>query len=87
LQCFFNDRSFHLEWLLPAKAAALALRIDYRTNMDANRSSSRSAPADLPGAVYDRQGGLWFTNNGYYVVLSHSHQLSEQAARIIVGKL
>jgi hypothetical protein len=61
--------------------------IDYRTNMDANRSSSRTAPADLPGAFYDRQGGLWFTKNGYYVVLSHSHQLSEHAARIIVGKL
>ena len=61
--------------------------IDYRTNSNANRSSSRTAPADLPGAFYDRQGGLWFTKNGYYVVLSHSLKLSEQAARIIVGKL
>jgi hypothetical protein len=61
--------------------------IDYRTNMEGNRSSSRTAPADLPGAFYDRQGGLWFAKNGYYVVLSHSHQLSEPAARIIVGKL
>ena len=61
--------------------------IDYKANMDGNRSSLRTAPADLPGAFYDRQGGLWFTKNGYYVVLSHSQKLSEQAARIIVGKL
>ena len=61
--------------------------IDYTSNMRGNRSASRMAPTDLPGAFYDRQGGLWFTKNGYYVTLEQSHVLSEKAAHIIVGKL
>jgi hypothetical protein len=61
--------------------------IDYTSNMHGNRSTSRTAPTNLPGAFYDRQGGLWFTKNGYYVTLEHSHELSEKAAHIIVGKL
>ncbi len=61
--------------------------IDYTSNLNGNHSTSRTAPADLPGAFYDRQGGLWFTKNGYYVTLEHSHELSEKAAHIIVGKL
>jgi hypothetical protein len=60
---------------------------DYNTNKDGNRSSSRTAPSDLPGAFYDKQGGLWFAKDGYYVVVSGSHKLVEQAARVIAAKV
>jgi hypothetical protein len=62
-------------------------KIDYDTNNGGNRSTSRTAPSDLPQAFYDKQGGLWFTKNGYYVVVSGSHKLLEQVARIIAAKL
>lgn len=62
-------------------------KADYDTNQNGNRSSSSTAPSDLPGSFYDRQGGLWFAKNGYYAVISGSHKLTEQAARVIVAKL
>ena len=62
-------------------------KADYETNQNGNRSSSHTAPSDLPGAFYDRQGGLWFAKNGYYAVISGSSKLVEQAARLIVAKL
>jgi hypothetical protein len=62
-------------------------QIDYDSNKEGNRSSSYTAPADLPGAFYDKQGGLWFTKNGYYVVVSGSHDVDEKLARAIAAKL
>jgi hypothetical protein len=62
-------------------------QIDFQTNRDGNRSTSHTAPNDLPQAFYDKQGGLWFEKNGYYVVVSGKSALREAAARIIVGKL
>ncbi len=69
------------------------LQIGYQTEMDhhvnagGNRSTTHAAPADLPGAFYDRQGGLWFAKNGYFVVLAGKSALIEQAARLILAKL
>ncbi len=60
---------------------------DYDLNRDGNRSTEKSAPADLPGAFYDKQGGLWFAKNGYYVVVVGRHALREPAARAIAAKL
>jgi hypothetical protein len=62
-------------------------KIDYDTNSTGNRSTTRKAPADLPGAFYDGQGGLWFTKNGYYVVVSGRAALREPVARLLAGKL
>ena len=61
-------------------------QIDYDSNQQGNRSSSKTAPADLPGAFYDQQGGLWFAKNGYYVVVSGS-ALDEKLAGVINAKL
>jgi hypothetical protein len=61
--------------------------IDYQANQDGNHSTSRADPTDLPGAFYDRQGGLWFTKNGYYVVISGESAFRDKAARLIAGKL
>jgi hypothetical protein len=60
---------------------------DYRMNDDANRSTSRVAPSDLPGAFYDAQGGLWFAKDGYYVVIAGRNTYKEHVAHIVVGKL
>jgi hypothetical protein len=62
-------------------------QMDYRTNSEGNRSTSRQAPIDLPGAFYDKQGGLWLSKNGYYVVVSGKSDLREPVARIIAKKL
>lgn len=62
-------------------------QVDYNFNQSGNRSSSHTAPADLPNAFYDQQGGLWFAKNGYYLVISGSHALNEKIARIIIAKL
>jgi hypothetical protein len=61
--------------------------IDYDANSSGNRSTSRKAPSDLPGAFYDKQGGLWFATKGYYVVVSGRSALREPVARLIVKKL
>jgi len=63
------------------------LQVDYATNNETNRSKTRQAPTDLPGAFYDGQAGLWFSKNGYYVVVSGKAALREAAARIILKKL
>jgi hypothetical protein len=60
---------------------------DYDANSQGNRSTKRKTPSDLPGAFYDKQGGLWFTKNGYYVVVSGRSALREPVARIIVKRL
>jgi hypothetical protein len=39
------------------------------------------------GAFYDKQGGLWFTKNGYNVVVAGGSTYVEKTARIIAGKL
>ena len=62
-------------------------KIDYDGNNSGNRSTSRQAPSDLPGAFYDKQGGLWFTTKGYYVVVSGKSALREPVARLIAKKL
>jgi hypothetical protein len=62
-------------------------QMDYTTNNDGNRSKSKQAPADLPGAFYDKQGGLWLSKNGFYVVVSGKSELREPVARIIAKKL
>ncbi len=62
-------------------------RMDYEVNGGGNRSKKRQAPADLPGAFYDAQGGLWFTRNGYYVTVVGKSSVAEQAARLILAKL
>lgn len=62
-------------------------QMDYNTNQDGNRSKEKQAPADLPGAFYDKQGGLWLSKNGYYVVVSGKRELREPVARIIAKKL
>src|SRR5215475_5723719 len=58
---------------------------DYDVNSSSNRSKTRQAPSDLPGAFYDAQGGLWFTKNGYYVVVSGRSALREPVARLLAG--
>lgn len=62
-------------------------KADYDLNTRGNRSSSHQAPADVPGAFYDKQGGLWFAKNGYFVVVSGRSELTESVARLIVAKL
>src|SRR5215469_15234485 len=62
-------------------------KVDYDTNSSGNRSNTRQAPADLPGAFYDGQGGLWFAKNGYYVVVSGRAAFREPVARLLAGKL
>jgi hypothetical protein len=63
------------------------VKIDYTTNQSGNMSAAHAAPSDLPGAFYDKQGGLWFNKNGYYVVVSGGSRFVEQAASIIAAKL
>ncbi len=60
---------------------------DYRFNHDGNQSTSRKAPADLPGAFYDQQGGLWFAKNGYYVVVTGASAFKEPVSHVVAGKL
>jgi hypothetical protein len=60
---------------------------DYDLNGPGNRSTTRQAPTDLPGAFYDDQGGLWIAKNGYYVVVSGRQAFREPVARLIAGKL
>jgi hypothetical protein len=62
-------------------------KIDYDANRGGNQSTSHQAPTDLPGAFYDRQGGLWFTKNGYFVVVSGKSKLREPVAKILAAKL
>lgn len=62
-------------------------KADYDGNKSGNRSTTRQAPTDLPGAFYDAQGGLWIAKNGYYVVVSGKQAFREPAARLIAGKL
>jgi hypothetical protein len=62
-------------------------QLDYDANKAGNRSTSNQAPTDLPGAFYDRQGGLWLSKNGYYVVVSGKSALREPVSRIIAKKL
>ncbi len=59
---------------------------DYDTNRTGNLSTSRTSPSDLPGAFYDGQGGLWFTKNGYYVVIAGRDMYKERVAHIIEAK-
>lgn len=61
--------------------------MDYDTNHDGNQSTSRTAPSGLPGAFYDKQGGLWFTMKGYYVVIAGRDMYKERVAKIIIAKL
>jgi hypothetical protein len=60
---------------------------DYQANKDGNHSTSHADPTDLPGGFYDKQGGLWFTKNGYYVVVSGESKFADPAARLIATKL
>ena len=62
---------------------------DYDMNSSGNRTADRQAPSDLPGAFYDRQGGLWFATHGYYIHLDGlgSSKFMEPAARVVAGKL
>lgn len=60
---------------------------DYKFNRDGNHSTEHPDPTDLPGAFYDRQGGLWFARNGYYVRIAGSSKLDESAAHVIAAKL
>jgi hypothetical protein len=62
-------------------------KVDYDMNHDSNRSTDRQAPAGLPGAFYDRQGGLWLAKDGYYVVLNGSQALIEKASPVVAAKL
>ncbi|HMF15184.1 MAG TPA: hypothetical protein VKE94_22875 [Gemmataceae bacterium] len=62
-------------------------KADYDTNSTGNRSASRQAPTALPGAFYDKQGGLWIAKNGYYFVVSGRQAMREPVARLIAGKL
>ncbi len=62
-------------------------KVDYDANSNGNRSKTHQAPADLPGAFYDGQGGLWIAKNGYYVVLAGKSALREPIARLLAGKL
>jgi len=61
--------------------------VDYQSNHDTNLSTTRKSPADLPGAFYDKQGGLWFTVKGYDVVVGGSDRFKEKIAHLLVGKL
>ncbi len=63
------------------------MKIDYEANQSGNRSTEHQAPSDLPGAFFDRQGGLWFTKNGYFVVVSGKSKFREPVAKILVAKL
>ncbi len=60
--------------------------IDYQTNQTSNRDASKAAPADLPGAFYDGQGGLWFAKDGYYVSIG-ANDLAEKLASAMAAKL
>jgi hypothetical protein len=60
--------------------------IDYQTNQTGNRDVSKTAPADLPGAFYDGQGGLWFAKDGYYVSIG-ANNLAEKLASALAAKL
>lgn len=60
---------------------------DYHFNQDGNRSTSRRAPVDLPGAFYDQQGGLWISKNGYYVAITAGHDIDHKIASLIAAKL
>jgi hypothetical protein len=62
-------------------------KADYDANNNGNRSKTHQAPADLPGAFYDGQGGLWIAKNGYYVVLAGKSALREPIAKLLAGKL
>ncbi len=63
------------------------VKADYDLNSSGNRSTDHQAPGDLPGAFYDKQAGLWFVKNGYYVVVSGRSELREPVARVIAAKL
>ncbi len=60
---------------------------DYQTNRDANHSAEHPDPPDLPGAFYDKQGGLWFAKDGYYVNIEGGSRLREPLARALAAKL
>ncbi len=60
---------------------------DYQMNQTGNRSTDHQAPADLPGAFYDAQGGLWFAKDGYYVVIAGRSTYKEPVAHIVAGKI
>lgn len=62
-------------------------KADYDTNSTGNRNTKPPAPTDLPGAFYDKQGGLWIAKNGCYVVVSGRQAMREPVARLIAGKL
>jgi hypothetical protein len=62
-------------------------KVDYDANSTGNRSTEHQAPTDLPGAFYDRQGGLWFAKNGHFVVVSGKSKLREPVAKILAAKL
>jgi len=36
-------------------------QMDYTSNKESKQSKSKQAPTDLPGAFYDKQGGLWLS--------------------------
>ena len=66
-------------------------RIAYQTKEDYDgtsqnmKSTENVAPADIPGAFYDKQGYLWIAKNGYYVEIGATKR--EPVARQLVGKL
>lgn len=64
-------------------------RKEYQDQKDMLRSSRRTPPADLPDAFYDTLGNLWFSKNGYYVVIPNtiSEAGKEKVARAIAAKL
>jgi len=62
-------------------------KADYDLNKKGNRSTDHQAPGNLPGAFYDKQAGLWFAKNGYYVVVSGRSDLKQPVARVIAAKL
>jgi hypothetical protein len=68
------------------------VRVGYQSMVDyglasSTRSTTHRAPGDLPGAFYDRRDGLWFTRNGYYVVVIGESRFREPVARIVDAKL
>lgn len=60
---------------------------NYESNQQHNINASRTPPKGLPGAFYDKQGGLWFAKDGYYVVVSGSGDVEVKAAGMIAARL
>ena len=52
-----------------------------------NKPCESLTSADQSTLKNDKQGGLWFTKNGYYVVVSGRSQWREAVAHTIANKL